>query len=125
MFQLCSCAPQSHQLQNCVNLVPFSGLAIAKGKNPHVSKYGTTLSTTEFCTLQVSATDLDEGSNGIIRYEVVFGTGGADRKFRLDPDSGEIRTAADITESHSTSFLLSVRARDQPDVSSLSRYDSD
>ena len=70
---------------------------------------------------QVTATDADIGKNGEIRYELMFGTGGADEMFTVDPISGEIHTTAPIRQAHSNSFILSVRAMDQPNLPSHTR----
>ncbi len=71
--------------------------------------------------LQVVAADADEGRNGQVRYDLMFSTGDAARVFSVDGQSGQIRTAAPVSELQGTSFILSIRATDQPAVSKLSR----
>ena len=66
--------------------------------------------------------DADAGSNGDVRYELMFGTDGADKLFKVHADTGEIHTKLPMIQANGRSFILSIRAVDQPQGALLSRY---
>ena len=61
--------------------------------------------------LQVSATDLDDGSNGEVKYSIV---GGNDEgAFKIDPDNGVISLKKSLTTVSASTFDLTVLGTDQ------------
>ena len=59
--------------------------------------------------------------NGKVRYELTFGTEGADKLFRVDALTGEIYTREPIIQASGKTFIMSVQAKDQPLMAPLSR----
>ncbi|KAL1139776.1 hypothetical protein AAG570_006753 [Ranatra chinensis] len=60
--------------------------------------------------LQVSATDVDEGLNGRIRYSIVGGD--ENRDFSISEDSGVVRVAKNLNFERKSRYVLTVRAED-------------
>ncbi|XP_017783736.1 PREDICTED: cadherin-related tumor suppressor [Nicrophorus vespilloides] len=60
--------------------------------------------------LQVSATDVDEGLNGKVRYSIVDGD--TNRDFSIAEDTGTIRVAKNLNYERKSRYLLKVRAED-------------
>lgn len=63
-----------------------------------------------FCSVQVSATDVDEGLNGRVRYAIVAGDD--NRDFGISEDSGVIRVAKNLNFERKSRYVLTVRAED-------------
>ncbi|XP_014251864.1 cadherin-related tumor suppressor [Cimex lectularius] len=71
--------------------------------------------------LQVSATDVDEGMNGRIRYAIV---GGDDnRDFSIGEDTGVVRVAKNLNFERKSRYTLRVRAEDCSQESAV-RHDT-
>ena len=64
-----------------------------------------------FTVLQVVATDGDEGPSGTITYSILEG---ADGKFTIDPQTGEIFTNGTLDREERDVYQLTVRAVDNP-----------
>ncbi|XP_044747791.1 cadherin-related tumor suppressor [Coccinella septempunctata] len=60
--------------------------------------------------LQVSATDVDEGLNGRVRYSIV--SGDTNRDFNIAEDTGVIRVAKNLNFERKSRYLLTVKAED-------------
>lgn len=60
--------------------------------------------------LQVSATDVDEGLNGKIRFGITSGDENQD--FLIDEDSGVIRLAKGLNFERKQSYTLTITAED-------------
>ena len=60
--------------------------------------------------LQVSATDIDEGANGRVRYAIVQGD--TNRDFSISEDSGVVRVAKNLNYERKARYVLTVRAED-------------
>lgn len=60
--------------------------------------------------LQVSATDLDEGDNGRVRYSIW--SGDANRDFSISEDGGVVRVAKNLNFERKSRYVLTVRAED-------------
>lgn len=60
--------------------------------------------------LQVSATDVDEGANGRIRYSIVMGDQNHD--FSISEDTGVVRVAKNLNYERLSRYTLTVRAED-------------
>lgn len=74
------------------------------------------------CSLvQVSATDVDEGSNGRVRYSIVAGD--ENRDFSISEDSGVVRVAKNLNFERKARYLLNVRAEDSA-VTGIARFDT-
>ncbi|GAB0089240.1 Cadherin-related tumor suppressor [Sergentomyia squamirostris] len=74
--------------------------------------------------LQVSATDIDDGANGRVRFSI---SGGDDnRDFSISEDSGVVRVAKNLNFERKSRYVLTVRAEDcASDVGSgETRFDS-
>uniref|UniRef100_A0A1B0CD99 Cadherin domain-containing protein n=1 Tax=Lutzomyia longipalpis TaxID=7200 RepID=A0A1B0CD99_LUTLO len=60
--------------------------------------------------LQVSATDIDDGANGRVRFSI---SGGDDnRDFSISEDSGVVRVAKNLNFERKSRYVLTVRAED-------------
>nr|CAD7580004.1 unnamed protein product [Timema californicum] len=59
---------------------------------------------------QVSATDMDEGANGRVRYGIF--SGDENRDFLISEDTGVIRVAKNLNYERRSRYLLTVRAED-------------
>lgn len=73
---------------------------------------------------QVSATDIDEGANGRIRFSVTAGDD--NRDFSISEDSGIVRVAKNLNYERKSRYVLTIRAEDcASDIGDgESRYDS-
>lgn len=60
--------------------------------------------------LQVSATDIDEGLNGRVRFSI--SQGDTNRDFSIAEDSGIVRVAKNLNYERKSRYLLTVRAED-------------
>lgn len=60
--------------------------------------------------LHVSATDIDEGSNGRVRYSI--SSGDNNRDFSISEDSGVVRVAKNLNYERKSRYILTVRAED-------------
>ncbi|XP_068141663.1 LOW QUALITY PROTEIN: cadherin-related tumor suppressor [Drosophila tropicalis] len=60
--------------------------------------------------LQVSATDVDEGANGRIRYSIL--TGDQNHDFSIGEDTGVVRVAKNLNYERKARYTLTVRAED-------------
>ncbi|TDG46679.1 hypothetical protein AWZ03_006859 [Drosophila navojoa] len=60
--------------------------------------------------LQVSATDMDEGDNGRVRYSIV--SGDQNRDFSISEDTGMVRVAKNLNYERKARYTLTVRAED-------------
>lgn len=60
--------------------------------------------------LQVSATDIDEGANGRVRFAIVAGDN--NRDFSISEDSGVVRVAKNLNYERKSRYVLTVRAED-------------
>lgn len=60
--------------------------------------------------LQVSATDIDEGANGRVRFSVAAGD--ENRDFSISEDSGIVRVAKNLNYERKSRYVLTVRAED-------------
>ncbi|XP_046739792.1 cadherin-related tumor suppressor [Diprion similis] len=60
--------------------------------------------------LQVSATDLDEGANGRVRYSIAAGDD--NRDFTVSEDGGVIRVAKNLNFERKARYLLTIRGED-------------
>ncbi|XP_055921859.1 cadherin-related tumor suppressor [Eupeodes corollae] len=60
--------------------------------------------------LQVSATDIDEGSNGRVRFSIAAGDN--NRDFSISEDSGVVRVAKNLNYERKSRYVLTVRAED-------------
>ncbi len=58
----------------------------------------------------MSATDIDEGSNGRIRYSIA--SGDENRDFSISEDSGIVRVAKNLNYERKNRYLLTIRAED-------------
>ena len=63
-----------------------------------------------FILLQLTATDLDEGSNGNVSYSLF--SGNSNGEFQADPITGEIKVAKRLDREKKNSFSLIVQAKD-------------
>ncbi|TSV15244.1 Protocadherin gamma-A8 [Bagarius yarrelli] len=61
----------------------------------------------------VSATDADEGINGLISYAIVQASKEARELFKINPETGAITTLDTLDYESKTSFQLNVKARDK------------
>lgn len=59
---------------------------------------------------QVSATDIDDGLNGRVRYSIV--SGDTNRDFSIAEDSGVVRVAKNLNFERKNRYILTVRAED-------------
>ncbi|XP_063236115.1 cadherin-related tumor suppressor [Bacillus rossius redtenbacheri] len=80
--------------------------------------------------LQVSATDVDEGANGRLRYSIAAGDD--NRDFSIGEDTGVLRVAKNLDFERRARYVLTVRAQDRAgaaaddddsSVSSAPRFD--
>lgn len=71
--------------------------------------------------VQVSATDVDEGPNGRVRYSIVAGD--ENRDFSISEDSGVVRVAKNLNFERKSRYVLSVRAEDSSVIASV-RFDT-
>ncbi|KAG7305888.1 hypothetical protein JYU34_008433 [Plutella xylostella] len=60
--------------------------------------------------LQVSATDIDEGINGRVRYSIA--SGDENRDFSISEDTGVVRVAKNLNFERKARYILTVRAED-------------
>ena len=60
--------------------------------------------------IQVTATDADTGANGKIRFSIV--SGNDQKHFKIDEETGDIRTNASLDFETTTNYTLRVRADD-------------
>ncbi|GJQ86646.1 ft [Trypoxylus dichotomus] len=60
--------------------------------------------------LQVSATDIDEGLNGRVRYSI--SSGDTNRDFSIAEDTGIVRVAKNLNYERKSRYILTVRAED-------------
>ncbi|XP_034473872.1 cadherin-related tumor suppressor [Drosophila innubila] len=60
--------------------------------------------------LQVSATDMDEGDNGRVRYSIYDGD--QNRDFSISEDTGVVRVAKNLNYERKAKYVLTVRAED-------------
>ncbi|XP_023311979.1 cadherin-related tumor suppressor, partial [Anoplophora glabripennis] len=60
--------------------------------------------------LQVSATDIDDGLNGRIRYSI--SSGDTNRDFSIAEDTGVVRVAKNLNYERKSRYVLTVRAED-------------
>lgn len=63
-----------------------------------------------FCAHQVSATDIDEGANGRVRFSIASGDN--NRDFSISEDSGVVRVAKNLNYERKSRYALTVRAED-------------
>lgn len=59
---------------------------------------------------QVSATDIDEGANGRVRFSVTAGDD--NRDFSISEDSGIVRVAKNLNYERKSRYVLTIRAED-------------
>lgn len=59
---------------------------------------------------QVSATDIDEGSNGRVRFSIASGDN--NRDFSISEDTGVVRVAKNLNYERKSRYVLTVRAED-------------
>lgn len=59
---------------------------------------------------QVSATDIDEGANGRVRFSIASGDN--NRDFSISEDSGVVRVAKNLNYERKSRYVLTVRAED-------------
>lgn len=59
---------------------------------------------------QVSATDIDDGANGRVRYSIASGDN--NRDFSISEDSGVVRVAKNLNFERKSRYVLTVRAED-------------
>lgn len=72
--------------------------------------------------LQVSATDIDDGANGRVRFSIV---GGDDnRDFMISEDSGIVRVSKNLNYERKARYVLSIKAEDSAADLGLA-YDND
>nr|XP_053612376.1 cadherin-related tumor suppressor [Plodia interpunctella] len=60
--------------------------------------------------LHVSATDIDEGFNGRVRYSIA--TGDENRDFSISEDTGVVRVAKNLNFERKSRYVLAIRAED-------------
>ena len=74
--------------------------------------------------MQVSATDIDEGANGRVRFSIA--SGDDNRDFSISEDTGVVRVAKNLNYERKSRYVLTVRAEDcASDVGSgETRFDS-
>ncbi|XP_061398166.1 cadherin-related tumor suppressor, partial [Musca vetustissima] len=60
--------------------------------------------------LQVSATDVDDGANGRVRYSIVAGDD--NRDFMISEDSGIVRVSKNLNYERKSRYVLSIKAED-------------
>ncbi|OWR45848.1 cadherin protein [Danaus plexippus plexippus] len=60
--------------------------------------------------LQVSATDVDEGINGRVRYSIA--SGDENRDFSISEDTGIVRVAKNLNFERKSRYILSIKAED-------------
>ncbi|XP_026315594.1 cadherin-related tumor suppressor isoform X2 [Hyposmocoma kahamanoa] len=60
--------------------------------------------------LQVSATDIDEGTNGRVRYSIA--SGDENRDFSISEDTGVVRVAKNLNFERKSRYVLTIRAED-------------
>lgn len=76
-----------------------------------------------FFFIQVSATDIDEGPNGRVRYSIFLGD--ENRDFSISEDTGVVRVAKNLNFERKSRYLLTVRAEDSSnDYEDNVRYDT-
>lgn len=63
-----------------------------------------------FFVFQVSATDVDDGLNGRVRYSI--SSGDTNRDFSIAEDTGIVRVAKNLNYERKSRYLLVVRAED-------------
>lgn len=66
---------------------------------------------------QVSATDIDEGNNGRVRYSIA--SGDDNRDFSISEDSGVVRVAKNLNYERKPRYLVKVRAEDGAGASDM------
>lgn len=59
---------------------------------------------------QVSATDIDEGANGRVRFSIASGDN--NRDFSISEDSGVVRVAKNLNYERKSRYMLTIRAED-------------
>lgn len=59
---------------------------------------------------QVSATDIDEGANGRVRFSIA--SGDENRDFSISEDTGIVRVAKNLNYERKTRYTLRIRAED-------------
>lgn len=59
---------------------------------------------------QVSATDIDEGANGRVRFSIA--SGDHNRDFSISEDSGVVRVAKNLNYERKSRYVLTIRAED-------------
>lgn len=62
------------------------------------------------CHVQVSATDIDEGANGRVRFSIANGDN--NRDFSISEDSGVVRVAKNLNYERKSRYVLKIRAED-------------
>ncbi|XP_033989923.1 protocadherin gamma-A11-like [Trematomus bernacchii] len=62
--------------------------------------------------IKVSASDADEGFNGDVTYDFGHGSGDDVNAFSIDPKTGEIKVSGEIDFEETSSFEISVEAKD-------------
>lgn len=60
--------------------------------------------------IQVSATDIDEGANGRVRFSIA--NGDDNRDFSISEDSGVVRVAKNLNYERKSRYVLTIRAED-------------
>lgn len=60
--------------------------------------------------LQVSATDIDEGANGRIRFSIAYGDD--NRDFSISEDTGVVRVAKNLNYERKNRYILKIQAED-------------
>jgi protocadherin Fat 4 len=73
---------------------------------------------------QVSATDIDEGSNGRVRFSIA--SGDDNRDFSISEDTGVVRVAKNLNYERKSRYALTIRAEDcaSDTGSGETRYDT-
>lgn len=72
--------------------------------------------------LQVSATDMDDGDNGRVRYSIW--SGDDNRDFSISEDGGVVRVAKNLNFERKSRYVLTVRAEDCAGEQGSARYDT-
>lgn len=70
----------------------------------------------------MSATDIDEGINGCVRYSIA--SGDENRDFSISEDNGVVRVAKNLNYERKSRYVLRVKAEDRAGSSSGSRSDT-
>lgn len=75
--------------------------------------------------LQISATDLDQGRNAEVNYQILFATKQAQSIFSLDGSTGTLSILKRLNKPYMDRYILTIEARDQPVIHTQSRYESE